>query len=543
MKNNDDNAVSRLLPRSLWLQMVVLVTVALGITWVVATPLFHRFAAAFDQELDKRGRGLTAALEKHTDLRLAVSLGDAAQATPILRAIAESDEDVRYIALFDAKKQPFAFASPSLSSTALTEAVGAHFSQNAQAGLLRFSQPVTRAKEAAGGGLDFAVADPNLGKADDKSSGEVLGYVALALSSDRAQRRITQQAFVTVGTTALVLYALVLLYFRWVARRLSTMAAFAKRVARGELDEQLDAPLGDEVGQLSSALASVSDNMRTVVGELKQASSSLSSGAHEVFESAGKQAENASRQAASVTEMAATVSELRSIFNQATSKAESVIDLAKKSEESSSGGAAAVLESVDGMRQLRDHVAAIAQTIQGLVQKTDQIDAIIDVVNDLAEQSNVLAINAGIEAARAGEHGRGFAVVAREVSRLAERSKESTSQVRLILQDIERAGRDAVRVIDEGSRRAESGMTVAKAAGTAIERLKDAIGASSQAAMQIAASTRQQSQGIEQIWQATREIDHVANETAAGTHALEAAAANMKALSEGLARIVGRYRS
>jgi methyl-accepting chemotaxis protein len=66
---------------------------------------------------------------------------------------------------------------------------------------------------------------------------------------------------------------------------------------------------------------------------------------------------------------------------------------------------------------------------------------------------------------------------------------------------------------------------------------------SSQAAMQIASSTRQQSQGIEQIWQATREIDHVANETAAGTHALEAAAANMKALSEGLERIVGRYRT
>jgi methyl-accepting chemotaxis protein len=541
MNGNDNGSLSRLLPRSLWLQMIVLVTVAMGITWAVATPLFRRFAAEFEQELDKRGRAQVAALEKHTDLRLAVSLADGAQATPVLKAIADSDEDVRYIALFDAKKKPFAVASASLPSSEVGAAVAAHFTADAPAGVLRFSQPVTRAREAAGGGLDFAVGEPGV-KSDDQK-GEVIGWVALALSSRRAQSRITTQAFVTVGTTALVLFALVLIYFRWLARRLSTMAAFAKRVARGELDDKLTDPLTDEVGQLSGAIASVSDNMRAVVGELKQASGSLSTSSHEVLESAGRQAESASRQAASVSEMASTVSELRSIFNQATAKAESVIELAKKSEESSSGGAAAVLESVQGMQQLRDHVAAIALTIQGLVQKTDQIDAIIDVVNDLAEQSNVLAINAGIEAARAGEHGRGFAVVAREVSRLAERSKESTSQVRVILQDIERAGRDAVRVIDEGSRRAENGMTVARAAGTAIERLKDAIGASSQAAMQIAASTRQQSQGIEQIWQATREIDHVANETAAGTHALEQAATNMKALSDGLERLVGRYRT
>jgi methyl-accepting chemotaxis protein len=240
--------------------------------------------------------------------------------------------------------------------------------------------------------------------------------------------------------------------------------------------------------------------------------------------------------------MGATVAELRETFNQATTKAESVIDLARRSEESSSGGAEAVKESIDGMGHIREQVAAISNTIQGLVQRTDQIDAIIDVVNDLAEQSNVLALNAGIEAARAGEQGRGFAVVAREVRSLAERSKESTSQVRAILQDIKLAGREAVRAIEEGSRRAQSGMEVANAAGDAIKRLGDAIAASSASAMQIASSTRQQSVGVEQIWQATKEIDRIATETANGIQQLESAAANMKLLSATMAEIVGRYK-
>ena len=114
--------------------------------------------------------------------------------------------------------------------------------------------------------------------------------------------------------------------------------------------------------------------------------------------------------------------------------------------------------------------------------------------------------------------------------------------MRAILQDIKLAGREAVRAIEEGSRRAEAGSQVSQAAGDAIHRLGDAIAASSAAAMQIASSTRQQSVGVEQIWQATKEIDRIATETAQGILKIEEAAANMKRLSAAMAEIVGRYR-
>ena len=529
------STVARLLPRSLWLQVLFQLAVALALATVVVGPFAWRtLTAQVEDEIGRHGMSLVHTLEKHSDLRLAIGLGDATQATPILKNVADNDEDVKYVAILGPDKQPIAHAPVTISSDDMSRLTTLHLSTNGDEDMRHFTQPVLRSKDTPSG-LDFGVKKGG--------EGEVIGYVILGLSTARARQRGLLLTVSGVGVAALVLFVIfVLLYFRWISRRLKNMTTFAEAVAAGELRQTLDDPYSDDLGRLSESLRSMSKRTNGVVSQLQEASGSLSTASTNLFDSSGRQAGNAAKQASSVTEMGATVAELRESFNQATAKAESVIELARKSDESSSGGADAVRESIDGMEHIRDQVAAIAETISGLVRKTEQIDAIIDVVNDLAEQSNVLALNAGIEAARAGEHGRGFAVVAREVRTLAERSKEATAQVRSILSDIKLAGRDATRAIEEGSRRAATGMEVANAAGEAIVRLGEAIAASSAAAMQIASSTRQQSVGVEQIWQATKEIDRIAAETAAGIAQLEAAAANMKLLSTSMGDIVGRYK-
>jgi methyl-accepting chemotaxis protein len=449
-----------------------------------------------------------------------------------LKNVADNDEDVKYVAILGPDRQPIAHAPLTITTDEMARLTALHLATGGDDEVRRFTQAVRRAKDAPSG-LDF----------NAKHDGDIIGYVILGLSTARARHRAQLLTLSGVGVAALVLFAVfILLHLRWVASRLKRMTLFAEAVETGELRHSLSDPYVDDLGRLSESLRSMAKRTTGVVAQLQEASSSLSKASTDLFESSSRQSGNAAKQASSVTEMGATVAELRESFNQATAKAESVIELARKSDESSSGGADAVRESIDGMEHIRDQVAAIAETISGLVRRTEQIDAIIDVVNDLAEQSNVLALNAGIEAARAGEHGRGFAVVAREVRTLAERSKEATAQVRAILSDIKLAGRDATRAIEEGSRRAATGMEVANAAGEAIVRLGEAIAASSAAAMQIASSTRQQSVGVEQIWQATKEIDRIAAETAAGIAQLEAAAANMKTLSTSMGELVGRYK-
>lgn len=111
------------------------------------------------------------------------------------------------------------------------------------------------------------------------------------------------------------------------------------------------------------------------------------------------------------------------------------------------------------MQTSKNRIDEIYNEIQGnlsiSIKKADDVNKIKESINmilQISKQINLLALNASIEAARAGEHGKGFSIVAQEVSKLAEQSKNVTTNIKnislLTIEAIENLVGDSKKVLN-----------------------------------------------------------------------------------------------
>lgn len=261
--------------------------------------------------------------------------------------------------------------------------------------------------------------------------------------------------------------------------------------------------------------------LEALIKQVREAVAAVTSVASEIEAAATQQVASTVEQETAVTQTVATVEEIRMTVNQTSDRAQAVAAASHESLNVSRAGADAVANTIEGMNLIQQRVNDIARNILSLAEHTQQIGEIIDTVKSLAEQSKLLALNASIEAARAGEEGKGFAVVALEVRQLAEQSRQAATRVRDILGEIQKATNTAVMVTEEGSKGAESGMTLVERAGESIRDLAAIIEDAAQSATQIAASTHQQTNGMEQLAAAMNQIRAAATQTAASTRQTE----------------------
>jgi methyl-accepting chemotaxis protein len=282
----------------------------------------------------------------------------------------------------------------------------------------------------------------------------------------------------------------------------------------GSLGKRID--LAGKTGffeAMSRGVNQLADNITETVSRVKSAAAEIHGGAQEISAGNSNLSLRTEEQAASLEETASSMEEMTTTVKQNADNAGQANQLALAAREQAEQGGMVVGKAVQAMSGINDSARKIAD--------------IISVIDEIAFQTNLLALNAAVEAARAGEQGRGFAVVASEVRNLAGRSATAAKEIKGLIQD-------SVKKVSDGSLLVtQSGQTLEQIV-TSVKKVSDIVA-------EIAAASREQSLGIEQVGRAIMQMDELTQQNAALVEQATAASQSMTTEAGGLNEMMARY--
>ncbi len=287
-----------------------------------------------------------------------------------------------------------------------------------------------------------------------------------------------------------------------------------ERMSAGDLAGKIVAEGNDEHTRLVQSLRVLQTNVKLLVGQIKEATEVVNSGAGEIAAGNSNLSARAESQASSLEETASSMEELTSTVKQNADNAREANRLVASASEIAVRGGQAVEEVIGTMASIRDSSRKIVD--------------IIGVIDGIAFQTNILALNAAVEAARASEQGRGFAVVASEVRNLAQRSAAAAKEIKSLISD--------------SADKVEAGSKLVNDAGKTMEEIVTSVQRAAGYMADITSASQEQSEGIELVNRAIAQMDQLTQENSALVEQSASAALNMENQAVKLTHLVNSFK-
>jgi methyl-accepting chemotaxis protein len=301
---------------------------------------------------------------------------------------------------------------------------------------------------------------------------------------------------------------------RIIAQPLIQAVNVLQRVAQGDFTARLNLKTKDEVGQLGQALNDALSAIQTTLVEARVVADNVATAAQQLSSASEEISSGAQEQASGLEETASSLEEITSTVKQNADNAQQASQLAVSAKEVAEKGGRIVSDAVQGMSEINSSSRRIAD--------------IITTIDEIAFQTNLLALNAAVEAARAGEQGRGFAVVAGEVRNLAQRSAGAAREIKVLIQD--------------SVQKVASGSDLVNQSGEALEQIVTSVKRVTDIVSEIAAASREQTRGIEQVNTAVTQMDTVTQSNASQTEELSSTAESLAGQAEQLQGLVSKFK-
>jgi methyl-accepting chemotaxis protein len=286
-----------------------------------------------------------------------------------------------------------------------------------------------------------------------------------------------------------------------ISKSLNEAKSTIKKVADGDLTQEIRNDTKDEIGELMEQIGQMVDRLKEIIGHVSNASEQIAAASEQMSSSSQSLSHAATEQASSAEEVSASMEEMMANILQNTENAQQTEKIAIKAAEDIQKGSTAVDKTVSTMKQIAGK---------------------INIIEEIARQTNLLALNAAVEAARAGEHGKGFAVVAAEVRKLAERSQTAANEIT--------------------SLSAES-VVIAEQSGKLLSEIVPDIQKTARLVQEISAASIEQNAGADQINNAIQQLNQIIQQNAATSEEMAAGSEELSGQADHLTERIGYFKT
>jgi methyl-accepting chemotaxis protein len=289
----------------------------------------------------------------------------------------------------------------------------------------------------------------------------------------------------------------------------SVMARIADKDITARVTGDYKGQLEEFKNDINVAATNLDEALQLIASSVEQ----VSSASEQVAKGSQQLAEGSNEQASSIEEVSASLEEMSSMTQQNSDNSNQAKNLANDAQKA----------ALDG----KSNMEKMSEAILKIKESSDETSRIVKTIDDIAFQTNLLALNAAVEAARAGEAGKGFAVVAEEVRNLAQRSAE--------------AAKNTARLIEESVENSDNGVKITKIAAEGLDSIVDSVKKTNDLISEIAAASKEQSIGIEQVNTAVQDMNKVTQENASNSEESASAAEEMSSQAMSMSNMIAEF--
>lgn len=267
----------------------------------------------------------------------------------------------------------------------------------------------------------------------------------------------------------------------------------------------------DEIVQVGQSINHLLDAFEASISNVKESEQSLKHSVDELRHSFEEVVGQTNQQTDMTLHLSTAIEEMNATSDSLAQSAENSRSQSNDAVEVTSEGIQIINRTLDETRHLNSVITDTSGLVQSMADQSQNIVTVLETIQGIAEQTNLLALNAAIEAARAGEQGRGFAVVADEVRTLAQRTQESTEEIRNIIERLQDTSGNTVSTMDNTLQVLERTLEQAELAGSMFSSINEQVLTLQDNNSQVATAATEQSSVAQDMAQQVGKISELAN--------------------------------